>query len=308
MDVKSTSQTDFMHARWRALLRDLRLRLRGQSNSLVPYDSIKEELHAGPPNYRGHQEVRIDQIAGSVNRYRDFDRAFLPRQTFTRERWQRISEARYKEINLPPVELYKVGDAYFVIDGNHRISVARQRGQVYIDAIVYEARVRVKLRPDIKMEDIDAVKAKLDFVEWTGIDELCPDVDIDLTIPEAYYRLMDHIETHRYLQGQEWEREFTRQEAVTQWVEQVYLPTVHVIREANILKDFPGRTEADLYLWTIEHLYYLQERYGERVSMWDAARDFAAHFTPKPFKRAWAWLLDRLRGGQAGKATRMNNP
>ena len=83
----------------------------------------------------------MKQIVGSVGRYNDFDRVFLPRRRALRERWASIDSAHIKEINLPAIEVYKVGSVYFVLDGNHRVSVARERGQEYIDAMVIELEV-----------------------------------------------------------------------------------------------------------------------------------------------------------------------
>ncbi|NDJ36634.1 MAG: DUF4032 domain-containing protein, partial [Chloroflexi bacterium] len=112
----------------------------------------------------------------------------------------------------------------------------------------------------------------------------------------GYYRLLEHIETHRYLQGQEWEREFTLEEAVVQWVDQVYLPTVEVIRQTGVLEDFPERTEADLYMWIREHYWFLYQEFGDGVELQDAAQHFADHFSSKPLKRIWRWIVDRLPG------------
>jgi hypothetical protein len=89
------------------------------------------------------QVVLLDQIVGSEGRYQEFDRAFFPRQSRTRNRWISLASASYEQSPLPPVELYQVGAAYFVRDGNHRISVARARGQEFIDAYVTEMELAV---------------------------------------------------------------------------------------------------------------------------------------------------------------------
>ena len=89
-------------------------------------------------HYRGLQAVPLAQIGGSEGRYRDFDKAFFPRQTQTKERWLSINKAHYEDVSLPPVELFKVGQMYFVRDGNHRVSVARAHGYEFIDAYVIE--------------------------------------------------------------------------------------------------------------------------------------------------------------------------
>jgi hypothetical protein len=75
---------------------------------------------------------------GSVNRYRDFDRDFNPLRKEDRDRWARVAEAYLEGATLPPVDLIKIGEVYVVLDGNHRVSVARHFGVKYIDAVVTE--------------------------------------------------------------------------------------------------------------------------------------------------------------------------
>ncbi len=288
----------FSRARMKAFLRSALATLQGESNDLLNYEEVRRKTRAGLPIYRGLQSVPVEKIVGSVNRYRDFDRAFLPTQDFTADRWQRVGSAYYEHVDLPPVKLYKVGEVYFVVDGNHRVSVARELGHEYIDAEVMECRTRVPLTPDIAPGELEVIGEKSEFLEATHLDELRPDAPIVLTIPGGYHLLLEHIEVHRYLQSTEWRREFSFQEAAIQWFDQVYLPLVRVIRESGVLKDFPGRTEGDLYLWIIEHHYYLRQQLGE-VSPVEAARSFAAHFTERPVKRLWhAFTRHVLRIGK----------
>ncbi len=141
-DYDSMADADFRGARIRSFLLNVMGALSGKSRDLMAFDDVRESLHLGGPVYRGVQPVLLSQIVGSVDRYRDFDRLFLPTQSRTIDRWTRINRAWYQDISLPPVLLYKVGDVYFVIDGNHRVSVARNRGQEYIDAEVRECSAR----------------------------------------------------------------------------------------------------------------------------------------------------------------------
>jgi hypothetical protein len=289
--ARERARNAFRHARLKAFVRRVLSMMRGQPNHLLAYDEVRRQVRAGLPAYRGIQSVPLRQIIGSVNRYRDFDRAFLPTQNFTSDRWRSIGTAFYDDVVLPPVKLYKVGGAYFVIDGNHRVSVARELGQEYIDAEVMECRVRVPITPDIEAHDLEVIDEKLAFLEATRLEEKRPQITFDLTIPGGYHLLLEHVEVHRYLQSTEWNREFSTEEAAAQWADQVYLPLVEVIRASGIVEDFPGRTETDLYLWIIEHHYYLRERYGDRVSPWDAARSFSEHFTSRPLHRLWHYLV-----------------
>jgi hypothetical protein len=292
-DVRA--QSAFRRARGKAFLRGAWSMLMRRQNRLLAYDEVREKLRAGGPVYRGMEAVPIDQIVGSVNRFDEFDRAFLPSQDFTEERWKNIGRAYYDDVNLPPVKLYQVGDAYFVVDGNHRVSVARELGRAYIDAEVQECRVLVPLTPDIRPEDLEVIGEAADFLEQTKLADSRPQAKITTTIPGGYHLLLEHIEVHRYLQSQEWQREFSLQEAATQWYDQVYGPFVNVIKETGVLSEFPGRTETDLYVWLMDHLFYLRERFGNRISPQDAARSFAEQFTPHFLKRFWNWLTHFFR-------------
>ncbi len=132
------AQEDFNHAQRKATWRDYINWLTGKHNQLLSLDGVSKSLSHQAPRHLGLQAVPIDRIVGSEGRFRDFDRAFLPRRTQIRDRWVRIATAYYEQVPLPPVELLKVGEEYYVRDGNHRVSVARSRGQEFIDAYVTE--------------------------------------------------------------------------------------------------------------------------------------------------------------------------
>jgi hypothetical protein len=98
---------DFNAARTKAVFRELLALLTGRPNKLLAYDEVREKLRLGGPIYRGVQTVPLAQIVGSVNRYTEFDRAFLPLQTHTAQRWQRVNRAWYDDVSLPPILLYR---------------------------------------------------------------------------------------------------------------------------------------------------------------------------------------------------------
>ena len=104
--------------------------MQGESNELLEYDQVRRQLPFQGQRDLGVQTIPLDKIVGSVGRYRDFDRAFLPTQRGTKGRWINISKARYADKELPAIDVYKVGDVYFVRDGHHRVGqgAARQAG------------------------------------------------------------------------------------------------------------------------------------------------------------------------------------
>ena len=138
LQLHQLAMSDYERAQGKAQKRRLVAMVRRQRNELLSLSSIIECLTTHGQHSLGLVTVAIDKIIGSVDRNQDFDRSFLPRTGVTMERWLGIMKARYRGENLPPVELRKVGDTYFVVDGHHRISVAREMGQEYIDAYVTE--------------------------------------------------------------------------------------------------------------------------------------------------------------------------
>jgi hypothetical protein len=140
MDLNEQVDADFTRARRRARLRALGVRLRREStsNRLLNFDDVRRELVANNRLQRGTRVVEVNQIVGSVGRWRDFDRSFLPARASVGHKWKRIDRAFQRGEDLPPVELYEIGDAYFVVDGHHRVSVARYHDVPTVEASVAE--------------------------------------------------------------------------------------------------------------------------------------------------------------------------
>jgi hypothetical protein len=285
MDPKQLAQDDFERAYRKGFWRKLSTWLTGQSNDLLPFEAIRDRLPFRGQHYTGLQQVKIDQIVGSIGRYRDFDRAFLPRQERTRGRWINIDSAQYEEIILPPVDLFKVGEIYFVRDGNHRVSVARERGQDYVDAHVTEIEVPVTLTSDVDIDDLDLKSEYATFLDKTGIDEIRPHAQIELTLPGEYERLLEHISVHRWYLGEGRGEEIPYKEAVVSWYDNVYTPLVKLIIDKEMLEEFPDRTEADLYLWIIEYEWFVREAYRNEYSFQVVSRRFRERFNASPSRK-----------------------
>jgi nucleotide-binding universal stress UspA family protein len=267
---------DFRDARRRATLERIMSLLSGQSAQLLSYDDVRERLDARETARRTLKEVPLDAIVGSVGRYNDFSRSFLPRQDQDAERWAEVKTAMTGMAGLPPVELYQIGDVYFVRDGNHRISVLRQMGATHVEAYVTQVRTKVPLTPDVQPDDLIIKEELTHFLQQTQLDELRPGSDLSVTVPGMYDVLLEHIAVHRYFMGLEWKRDVPYSEAVTHWHDTIYMPVVEIIRERSVLADFPDRTETDLYLWVVEHREALKEVLGWDLSTEAAASDLAA--------------------------------
>ncbi|MGQ9489923.1 MAG: hypothetical protein ACUVR4_03075 [Anaerolineae bacterium] len=263
----------------------LRLFSQKPDETLLSFDQVQELLRSRQEIDRGIQTIPISHIVGSVGRYRDFDRAFLPLDGADEERWKRLDVALNELRNLPPIEVYKIGDVYFVRDGNHRVSVAKANGLTHIDAHVTEIETRVPLTPNVDVDDLIIKAEYAQFLAQTKLDETRPDQQIELTEPGRYRILLEHIEVHRYYLGLLWNREPTLEEAAASWYDTVYLPIIQAIQESGVLKEFPKRTAADLYLWIAYHRERLKERYGVMPPDREVAAALAEQFSDRPIAR-----------------------
>jgi nucleotide-binding universal stress UspA family protein len=264
---------DFRRARSQATLKELVRRLTGQPTELLSYTEVRQKLRAYASTDRGLEDIPLDAIVGSVGRYNDFTRDFLPRLDSTADRWAHVKAAADGLLGLPPIDVYKIGEAYFVEDGNHRVSVARQLGAKSIQAYVTEVRTRVPLSPNVQPDDLIVKAEYAEFLERTRLDELRPGIDLSVTIPGQYPILLEHIGVHRHYMGNEQKRYIPFAEAATHWYDTVYLPSVQAIREVGILRNFPNRTETDLYLWIAEYRASLENELGLEIKTEVAALD-----------------------------------
>lgn len=266
---------DFERARHRAFLNDLRAYFRRESNDLIPFNEIRRRVSPEGESYRGIQPVSIKQIVGSEDRFRDFDRAFLPRQAHTASRWKNIDRAYLHDIQLPPIQLYQVGNVYFVKDGNHRVSVAREKGVEFIDAEVIESHIRAPLYAAMQPEQLMLQVEYAEFLRKTDLDRTRPTHDIRPTSLGRYDEIYEQIELHREAFSERLGRVATIEEAAEEWYDTVYLPILRVVDDRSILRRFPKRSKADIYLWIVAHRDDLETRDGQEVSPEELAVDYA---------------------------------
>ncbi len=272
--VQAASREYWSQARRRAFLERVysTLGLSKRPASLLSFEEVQERLRLTQSAYRGLQQVPLDQIVGSVGRYNDFTRTFLPLIEGDSYRWRRVAELQF-EMGLPPIELYKVGDAYFVKDGNHRVSVARQFGAKTIEAYVWEYETPVGGLPaDAEVDDLIVKAEYRAFLDRTRLDLTRPEQNIVLTEPGMYPELEVEIELYRQNLERIDGEPRSYPDAAALWYDLVYTLVVDVIAESGVLEMFPGRTEADLYVWVMRHRRELAERYGEHVSVRDAVQ------------------------------------
>lgn len=265
----------FNAARRRAFVQDMLAEVSGRSDDLLSFHDVQESLKLREPAEDAHlEEIPLDRVVGSVGRYRDFNRAFLPRAQIDPQRWTRV--ARLGSQNpMPPISVFRIGEVYFVQDGNHRVSVARARKQKTIMARVVDIPVRVPLGPETSPDDLILKAGYAEFLEKTSLDQVYDGRHIEMTRPGSYRSLLQHIEVHQFYMGLRSRYYPSLPEAAAHWYHEVYLPVVERIRASGILAHFPNRTEADLYLWITENRARLQMRYAVQDEARKAVEDFA---------------------------------
>ncbi|MFQ5401520.1 MAG: hypothetical protein ACE5E7_18220 [Anaerolineae bacterium] len=264
----------FQRARRRAVRDQLAGRMTGKDTRMLPFETIRSELRKQNPMYRGVQEIPTDQIVGSVGRYREFTRKFLPLNDSLQERWVNVDSLASTK-GWPPIAAYEIGGAYFVRDGNHRVSVARELNIPSIEAHVWAFPGNVHISPDDKLDDVLIRLGEERFMEQTRLNEWCPDHGIRFTSPGRYTELLAQIHNLRNILAQIDGEPLPYEEAVKAWYEMVYLPTIQVIRDNDLLAGFPGCTEADLFVWLSKYRALLRETYGEYDNLAELARMLA---------------------------------
>ena len=262
---------DFQSAQQRAAVQEILGRITGRSTQLLSYEDVAEKLNLQIRVERGLQNIPLDAIVGSVGRYTDFTRTFLPRKSDDKQRWAGVKAAMESGEGLPPIEVYKVGQVYFVVDGNHRVSIARREGYKSLEARVIEFQTDIKLTPDVQPDDLIVKAEHADFLKQTRIHETRPNVDLTVTSCCQYEKLMEQIHVSHYLLQEEGKEDISLQDAAAHWYDTTYIPLAEAIRDRDLLRWFPNRTIADLYIWISENRSMIEEELG-----WEIHSDIAA--------------------------------
>ena len=284
-----TALDDFRRARRQAAAREILRRIKGQPVTLLPFDEVRQHIHPQWSMERGLQRIPLDAIVGSVGRYTEFTRDFLPRSPSLQDRWARVKSAFHNLEDMPPIKVYQIGEVYFVLDGNHRVSVARERGADEIRAYVTELHTDIPITPETDLRQLIITAERQHFMERTRLEELIPPSGLQVTSAGKYRILEQQIQALQEQYQRQQQKEISYPEAARLWYEQVYQPVAEVIQLHNLLQDFPERTETDLYIRITQHQQELQEELGWGVAPKDAARNLAEQYSPRPEKIVARW-------------------
>jgi nucleotide-binding universal stress UspA family protein len=255
---------DFQSAHLQAKLQGVLARITGRSNELLSYEDIASKLILQGRSDKGIQTIPVDAIIGSVGRYTDFTRTFMPRRAEDRQRWANVKAAMLNPLGegVPAIEAYKVSEVYFVLDGNHRVSIARQEGWKTIDAHVIEIQTDIPITPDVQPDELIVKAEYAGFLAQTGLNRTQESIDLKITIPGGYQKLLDEICVCRCQIQEEHQKEYSIQDSAENWHGDIYLPFAEAVRERGMMRWFPNRTITDLYVWMSEHRDELEKELG----------------------------------------------
>ena len=288
------NRENFLRAHSRALRQELLARLGGRPTSLLPFETLAAVLHSYEQAPRAKTEmIPLDKIVGSVGRYNDFTRDFLPKSSAMGPRWAAVERAMESMEGTPPIEVYRLGEVYFVADGNHRVSVARASGFDAIEAHVTDIPVEVDLQPGDSLDEAIIKAERARFLRETGLAMRVPHPDIYFTRPGGWTRLLEHVQIHRRLLSQERGSEIALEDAAEDWYHASYCPIIETIRNRQLLRRFSGHTAADLYVWIWGYIFDAYRRFGERVDPDEAAAMMELR-APSGFQQAVQALMGRV--------------
>ncbi|MEE8486088.1 MAG: transcriptional regulator [Acidimicrobiia bacterium] len=270
-----TYSSSFTRAHRKEIFRRLARIVRGAAPAPLPsFNDLRARLHLFQQSYAGLQTIEVEKIVGTVDRSNDFDRDFLPRSPQTRERWERLERA-FPSLGFPPISVYQINDVYFVIDGNHRVALAKQKGAEFIDAEVTEIDTDIEIDADIDFEKIIYLEQAQRFMQGSGLERSRPMARINFSRPQGFSELFDMVKAHGYDMMMEQGRVLEPHEIAADWYDRIYLSTVESIRWEKLLELEAGSTEGDFFLWVIHRRREHEPREGEQ-SLEGAARQ-AAH-------------------------------
>jgi hypothetical protein len=272
--------TTFDRARRRSVYARLaRVVGRAGPGELLPLDEATRRLRPFARRYVGLRPIPLHQVVGTDSRGSDFDRDFRPRRPGIRARWQQVEQA-FPNAAFPPIVAYRLGDVYFVIDGHHRVAIARQNGMETIDAEVTELEARWHLPADADIVELIHAEQERIFMEDSGLAEAHPELRIRFSRPVGYIELLETVQLHGYHLMMDAGRVLSRAEIARRWYADVYLPNVEAIQEEGLDEVCPDATYPDRFLWVWDRRRELMPEHGCRP-LSDAAR-----YTTEQFARA----------------------
>ncbi len=266
MFTPNISAHNFNNVWTRSFFKSIYKKLKREDDCLPSLEDIVDITHARNERYIGLREIPVENIIGSEGRYEDFNQGFLPKKGALKSRWSAIHRIMEEDGNLPPITVFKIDDYYWVRDGNHRVSVAKERGQLYIDAEVSEYDIDVPLTKELTFRDRVIIQEHINFLEATGLNALGKGFDIKLTRPRSYRFLLNIIQHFTTPFEEVLGKKLTLKEVAGEWYSKIFLPFAEGAYLEDLLSKFPNRTTGDLYVWIQMNWNEMKDSLGDRMN------------------------------------------
>src|SRR6478735_1335420 len=218
---------------------------------LLALDEVQRRLRIVGQSYAGVHPIEVARIVGSLDRSNDFDRSFRPRKSFSTQRLASLRSA-FPEGDVPPIEAYEVGGAYFVSDGHHRVALALERSVEYIDAEITRLETNVEIGPDVDVRRLVHTEQQRTLMRESGLEDARPEVVIEFSRPGGYPELLELIKAHGYDLARNLGELPTAAAVATDWCDTVFLPGVAAIHREELPDVYRYKTDADLFLWVYQ--------------------------------------------------------
>jgi hypothetical protein len=241
------------------------------SDSLLPLAEVTERLRVTRHGYVGVRSIPLDKIIGSVDRASEFHRDFHPQRRDSEARMRKL-EAAFPNGDFPAISVFEVGGAYFVSDGHHRVALAHQRGQEFIEAEVVQLATNYRLSPDVDIPQLVHTELRRMLMEESGLQAVRPDIDISFSNPAGYLELLETIKAHGWDLARCLGRLPSPAELGSSWLAEVYQPGLRALHEAGLSCPHEDATEPDSFLWLYQRRRALWMR-GRRATYRDAVYD-----------------------------------
>jgi hypothetical protein len=225
----------------------MRASSRRGDGDLLDLDEVERRLRPFARRYVGIRAIPLDHVVGTDSRAGAFTRRFRPRHRFSRDRLRSLQTA-FPDGGFPPITAVKLGDTYFVIDGHHRVALARRYRSDTIEADITEFVARVPLPPGADMVEVVLRELERVFLEESGLAEARGAVRVSASRPAVYLELLENLQVHGYHLMREHGRVVDQAEIAADWYDRVYSPVLAVVDRKRLGKDYRDAPDADLFL------------------------------------------------------------
>jgi hypothetical protein len=220
---------------------------RRRKADLLELEDVERRLRPFARYYLGIRAVPLDRVVGTEGRAAAFTRDFEPRHRFSRDRLRSL-ESAFPEGGFPPIVAVKLGETYFVVDGHHRVALARRHGGEMIDAEVTELIASAPLPPGADMMEVVLRELERVFLEESGLGEARHGVRVAASRPYLYIELLENLQVHGYHLMRERERVLGDAEIAADWYDQIYSPAIRAVERDRLGDDSRDLPDADLFL------------------------------------------------------------